>query len=78
MSSPPGSGCTALWWISIVDGDAADRRGLDYQTGAWSENPPLRVTPGTYQLSYYGMLRIFDWDDYHNPQVYARLQRKAD
>lgn len=70
--------CTDLWWVSIVDGDEADRRGLEYRSGHWSENEPVEVTPGTYVLDYYGLRKDFDRDDYSKPTLYAELRRKED
>jgi hypothetical protein len=63
--------CTDLWWVSIVDGDEADKRGLDQERFDTTE---VRCTPGTYVLeASYGMTPTRPaWDE---ETIYAKIRK---
>lgn len=73
---PEASVCTDLWWVSMVDADEAEKRGLSTDGPGWTSNDILDVEPGVYELEYNVLKRGFDRDAY--PVIYATLTRVAD
>lgn len=64
---------TALWWVSIVDGDEADRRKL----GETNEFTEIKVEPGTYVLEYYGLTKGFERYPESGNTIEAKLYKKT-
>lgn len=71
-----GGVITDLWWVSAMDADEAERRGLVLD-GRWDFS--VDVEPGTYVLESYVTMKDFheDRDDYSTPTVHGRITRKV-
>lgn len=61
---------TDLWWVCMVDAEEGTFRGV--------EDPHaqiIKVTPGTYRLTYHALRKDFPrWED-PRPEIYADLRR---
>lgn len=88
FQSQEASVCTDLWWVSMVDADEAEKRGLSTDGPGWTKNDVIEVEPGIYELEFHGLKRDFDRDCNSTwgreegyvptPVVYATLTRVAD
>lgn len=88
FQSQEASVCTDLWWVSMVDADEAEKRGLSTDGPGWTQNDVIEVEPGIYELEYHGLKRDFDRDSNSTwnreegyvptPVIYATLTRKGD
>lgn len=74
-----GGVCTDLWWVSMVDGDEAVKRGMDINPESgpgWTEYVHFDCTPGRYAITYNGMMKSFNRDE--SPAIYATMRRLGD
>lgn len=65
---------TDLWWVTIVDGDDFDRRGVDKEL----IDVEVAVKPGIYQFQYNRLRKNFPDYDSREHAVYAFGRRKHD
>lgn len=68
-------GCvwTDLWWVCIVDGDHAEKRGMQLR----ENDMEIMVEPGTYQLDYNGLHKgfLFEKEALTKEDAFAMLKK---
>lgn len=75
-----GGICTDLWWVSAVDKDEAERRGMDTtkENGpGWTEYVHFECEPGRYEITYNALMKSFDRDS-DGETIWATFKRIGD